>query len=141
MSKGGAAPLLLDTHYWIWLQLGVPERLTLRVRETIQEAAAHGSLFVSVISVWELGMLESKGRIRLRVSCEQWVQEALATPGLALAPFTPAIALESSRLPGTFHGDPADRIIIATARAMGARLLTTDLKLRAYGRQHHVLIT
>ena len=101
-------------------------------------AASGGNLFLSVFSVWEPGMLESKGRVRLHTSCVQWVEEALAIPGLSLAPFTPAIALESSRLPGTFHGDPVDRIIVATARAMNARLLTSDKNIRAYGRQRHV---
>ena len=85
-------------------------------------------------------MLEAKGRIRLKPSCEEWVKEALATPGLALAPITPEIALESSRLPGPFHGDPADRIIVATARRMGARLMTRDQKLIQYGRKGHLAI-
>jgi len=91
-----------------------------------------------VMSVWELGMLESKGRIQLGISCTQWVEKALAQPGVALAPLTPAIAIESSNLPGSFHGDPADRIIVATARALKARLLTSDKNIRAYARQRHI---
>ena len=97
-------------------------------------------MLLSVISVWELGVLEAKGRIRLHMSCDQWVREALATPGLSLAPLTPDIALESSRLPGSFHGDPADRIIVATARSFGARLLTRDRQMLEYGRQRHVAV-
>jgi PIN domain nuclease of toxin-antitoxin system len=62
------------------------------------------------------------------------------TPGLELVSLTPEIALDSSRLPATFHGDPADRIIVATARRMAARLLTRDQKLLEYGRQRHVAI-
>ena len=93
-----------------------------------------------MISVWELGLLESKGRVHLHTSCAQWVEDALAMPGLTLAPLTPTIAIESTRLPGSFHGDPADRIIVATARTMGARLLTSDKNIRAYGRQRHVLL-
>jgi len=85
-------------------------------------------------------MLESKGRIRLNLPCEQWVKEALDTPGLTLVPLTPEIALDSSRLPASFHGDPADRIIVAIARRLGARLLTRDEKLIAYGRTHHVAL-
>ena len=85
-------------------------------------------------------MLEAKGRIRLGSPCQQWVEEALATPGLTLVPLTPEIALDSSRLPGDFHGDPADRIIVATARRLGARLLTRDEKLLAYGHGHHVTL-
>jgi PIN domain nuclease of toxin-antitoxin system len=68
------------------------------------------------------------------------VKEALAAPGLALAPITPEIALESSRLPGLFHGDPADRIIVATARRTGAQLMTRDRELIQYGRKGHLAI-
>jgi PIN domain nuclease of toxin-antitoxin system len=133
-------PLLLDTHYWIWLQAGAKHQLTPKTVRMIEQAAARGSMLLSVISVWELGVLEAKGRIRLQSPCAQWVREALATPGLSLAPLTPEIALESSRLPGSFHGDPADRIIVATARSLGARLLTRDMKMIEYGRQRHVAV-
>jgi len=138
MSK--TAPLLLDTHYWIWLQVGAREEIEGRALRAIEQAAAGGCLLLSVISVWELGLLEAKGRIRLRLPVEQWVTEALSTPGLSVAPLTPEIALDSSRLPGSFHGDPADRIIVATARRTGAHLLSRDQKMLAYGRQRHVLL-
>jgi PIN domain nuclease of toxin-antitoxin system len=85
-------------------------------------------------------MLESKGRLDLYTTCAKWVEEALAMPGLTLAPFTPAIAIESTRLPGTFRGDPADRIIVSTARALKARLLTSDKNIRAYARQRHITL-
>ncbi len=133
-------PLLLDTHYWIWLQSGAKYRLTPKIHTMIEQAAAKGRMLLSVISVWELGVLEAEGRIRLQLPCDQWVREALATPGLSLAPLTPEIALESSRLPGTFHGDPADRIIVATARSLGARLLTRDQTMIEYGRQLHLAV-
>ena len=68
------------------------------------------------------------------------VREALATPGLSLAPLSPEIGLESSRLPSQFHGDPADRILVATARTSGGRLITKDRKLLEYGRERHALI-
>ena len=138
MSSATLAPLLLDTHYWFWLQLGVREEFTGTVLGAIHDAAASGSLLLSAISVWELGMLEAKGRIHLHAPCEQWVGEALATPGLTLVPLTPEIALASSRLPQPFHGDPADQIIVATARSMGARLATRDRKILEYGRKRHV---
>ena len=131
-------PLLLDTHYWIWLQFGIRDHLTAPILKAIDQAAASGSLLLSVISVWELGLLESKGRLQLYAPCEQWVRDALAIPGLSLAPLTPEIALASSRLPEPFHGDPADRIIVATARALGARLVTRDRKILAYSRRRHV---
>lgn len=139
-SAAKPAPLLLDTHYWIWLQAGARGQISGRALKAIEGAAADGRLLLSVISVWELGVLEAKGRIHFQVPCEQWVTDALATPGLSVAPLTPEIALDSSRLPGSFHGDPADRIIAATARRMGARLLTRDGKLLEYGRRRHVAI-
>jgi len=76
----------------------------------------------------------------LSLPCEQWVREAIETPGLILAPLTPEIALDSTRLPGHFHGDPADRIIVATARRAGAKLLTRDQSMIEYGRQRHVTL-
>jgi len=139
MSNGSPAPLLLDTHYWIWLQAGSGHQISLKLRASVERAGAEGRLLLSVISVWELAMLEAKGRIRLHLPSEEWVRQALATPGLALAPLTPEIAIESSRLPGEFHGDPADRIIVATARRMRARVLTADERILEYGRQNHVV--
>jgi len=97
-------------------------------------------LLLSVISVWEVGLLDSKGRLDLFTPCEQWVREALATPGLTLVPLTPEIAVLSTRLPGDFHSDPADRIIAATARITGARLATCDRKMIAYARQRHITV-
>ena len=137
-DNGIISPLLLDTHYWLWLQGGLGDRLTAQNLEIIRHAASAGKLLLSVFSVWEVGMLESKGRLQLHTSCAQWVEEALAMPGLTLAQLTPAIAIESSHLPGTFHGDPADRIIVATARVMKARLLISDRNIPTYGRQRHV---
>lgn len=134
------APLLLDTHYWIWLQTGEKGRVSTISLKAIEEAVSDGRLLVSVMSIWELGMLESKGRLELSMPVEEWVRVALATPGLTLAPLTPEIALESTRLPGAFHADPSDRIIVATARKMSARLLTSDEKILRYGRQHHVAV-
>ena len=83
-------------------------------------------------------MLEVKGRIRLDRPVEAWTQEALGMPGTELIALTAEIALASSRLPGPLHNDTADRIIAATARDRGARLLTRDENLLAYGRQHYI---
>jgi PIN domain nuclease of toxin-antitoxin system len=107
---------------------------------TLRKAAAENRILLSVISIWEVALLESKGRIGLSMECGAWVRQALATPGLTLAPITPEIAIQSTRLPGALHGDPADRLIVATARAHGATLLTKDEKLLAYGRARHVAV-
>jgi len=74
------------------------------------------------------------------VPCEQWVSEALATPGLSLAPLTPEIAIDSTRLPGELHTDPSDRILVATARRLNVTLLTRDHQLLEYGRHRYARI-
>lgn len=85
-------------------------------------------------------MLEAKGRIRFSQTCLDWVREALAAPGVRLVQLTPEIAVESSRLPGEIHGDPADRILLSTARILGATLITQDKKLLDYGKQGFVSV-
>ena len=132
--------LLLDTHCWIWIESGPREQLSRDGLSAIEQARRRAGLLVSVISVWEVGLLEAKGRVLLKMPCEAWVKRALAAPGLELAPLTPEIAIESTRLPGEFHGDPADRILVATARLMGARLLTRDRQIIEHGRQQHARI-
>jgi len=106
----------------------------------VEEAARFGLVGVSAISVWEVAMLEAKGRIRLSKDCLSWVNEALRAPGLGLIPLTPEIAVDSSRLPGVFHGDPADRILVATARRQGAIFLTRDEKILSYGKAKHLSV-
>jgi PIN domain nuclease of toxin-antitoxin system len=140
MTGEGRVPLLLDTHFWIWLQNGETGVFTGSIRRAIEAAAAGGRLYLSIISVWEVAMLESKGRIELTLPCGLWVKEAVAIPGLAIVPLTPEIAIESCNLPPPFHGDAADRIIVATARNMGARLLTRDDKIIEYGRKRHLAL-
>lgn len=130
-----AAPLLLlDTHVWLWFALGDAERLKVSVRKKIETAAHGGKLAVSAISVWEIGMLETKGRIVLGSPCEKWMATALALPGLRLIGLEPEIAVASSRLPGEMHGDPADRILASTARERDAVLATADERLVEYGK-------
>ena len=126
--------LLLDTHVWLWFALGDAECLAAPVRKKIEAAAHGGKLAVSAISVWEIGMLEAKGRIVLGSPCEKWLATALALPGLRLIGLEPEIAVASSRLPGEMHGDPADRILAATARARDAVLATADERLVEFGK-------
>jgi len=130
-------PVLLDTHVWVWLMLG-DNRLGSVNRRMLEKAVPDGHLRVSIISVWEVAMLEAKGRLTLAGDCASWVREALAAPGLRLAELTPPIAIASTRLPGVFHGDPADRILIATARESEATLLTADQAILQYGSAGYV---
>lgn len=133
-----APELLLDTHVWVWILEGLTDRIGARTRRLVARAARDGRLRVSPISAWEVGMLVRKDRLAFGEPCERWVQRASSAPGLSVAELTPAIAVESSFLPGAFHGDPADRMLIATARAASATLLTADERILAYGRQGHV---
>lgn len=132
--------LVLDTHVWVWLLNGDAQRLSEEGLAAIERASQSGQLGVSAISVWEVGMLEAKGRIRFSQICIDWVRQALAAPGLRLLPLTPEIAIESSRLPGQIQGDPADRILAATTRILNATLVTQDQQLLNYGAQAYLSV-
>lgn len=132
-------PLLVDTHVLVWLLDGDP-RLSPPARRRIDDAALQGQLWVSAITPWEIGMLVGKGRLVLDRDVAEWIDAALALPGVQLAPLEPGVAVASTRLPHMFHGDPADRIIVATARHLGASLVTADAVLLAYGSQGHVAV-
>ena len=132
--------LLLDTHVWIWLLEGVPGKLDRSDIRLITRTSETAGLLVSAISVWELGVLEAKGRVSLSTGIHAWVERALDAPGVTLAGISPAIALDASRLPGASHGDPADRILIATARQHGARLATRDRAILDYARTGALLV-
>ena len=131
-------PLLLDTHAWIWFCAGQQKSFERRTWTALERACQRGECWVSVISVWELGMLTAKGRLTLTLSPAEWAKEALDTPGMSLVPLSPEAAIESSYLPGPFHGDPADRLLVATARHRRARLVTADARLIDYGQRKHV---
>lgn len=132
-----AQSFLLDTHVWIWLVNGEKKMERGPLVQRLRESPAP-SLRVSVLSVWEVGMLETKGRIELPLGCLEWVQRALEAPGMALVPLTAEVAVASSRLPGAFHGDPVDRILVATARNLGVTLVTQDSQILAYSKEHHL---
>lgn len=129
--------ILLDTHTWIWLFSGSTE-LSKETIAQIDKAVRQGKIFISAISVWELSMLVTKNRVILSKPINKWVEESLSQPGVDLSLLTPEIAIESSFLPGNFHGDPADRIIVATARINNLTLLTRDRKIIKYGAENYV---
>lgn len=87
---------------------------------------------VSAISCWEIAKLVEYGRLELPVSLDEWFDQALDYPGVQLLALTPEIAIESARLPGEFHRDPADQLIVATARVYGCPLVTSDEKIVNY---------
>jgi PIN domain nuclease of toxin-antitoxin system len=123
--------IVLDTHAWVWWA-SEPERLSAPARRVVEEAAREDGLLVSSISVWEVAMLVARGRLELTLDVADWVAKSEALPFLVFVPVSNAIASRSVRLPGEFHEDPADRIIVATAVTMGARVVSKDAKIRAY---------
>jgi PIN domain nuclease of toxin-antitoxin system len=137
MPMNKSPRLLLDTHAWLWLMSGTSEFSSI-VQDQIEQAAQQHPIYISAISVWEVGMLVAKKRIQLQQDVLQWVQTALKAPGTQLIPLLPEIAIESTRLPGEFHGDPADRMIVATARHAGITLLTRDEKIVTYAQQGYL---
>lgn len=122
--------IVLDTHVWVWWVQGEP-RLPRNAVERIEQEEAAG-IGVSAISCWEIAKLVEHGRLALPLPVEEWLTTALSYPGMELVPITPRIAVESPQLPGEFHSDPADQIIVATARVLGCSLLTADHKIRRY---------
>lgn len=125
--------VLLDTHAWVWLMNG-SKRLGPRARKAVDQSAQAGGVLVAAISTWEVAMLVAKGRLVLDRDVGEWVRTALAQPGIRLEALSPEIAVAGARLPGDPHGDPADRMIAATARHCGATLLTDDRLLLDYGK-------
>jgi PIN domain nuclease of toxin-antitoxin system len=132
-------PLLLDTCAVIWIANDEP--IASEADETIRETLDAGEhAFISPITAWEIGLLVSRGRIRLNMSPQLWFDRMLKAPGIALASMPPTILMASSFLPGNPPRDPADRIIAATAREYGYRLMTRDQPLLAYGEEGHLQV-
>ena len=128
--------LLLDTHALIWLAQGVelrPETVAL-----LNGAADDAEVHVSVVSAWEVGLLASRHRVAFAPDPKTWFAKALRGPGLRLADLSPEIAIDSSQLPGAFHQDPADRLLVSTARHHGMTLVTRDRRILAYAQEGHL---
>ena len=132
-------PLLLDTHTAIWL---VEDKPLAQAAVDAMNAAyqANTPLLVSPITAWEIGLLASRKRIDLMATPERWFRGLLATPGLALAELSYEVLIASSHLPGNLLRDPADCILAATARDLGATLITRDRLLLDYGKQGHISV-
>jgi PIN domain nuclease of toxin-antitoxin system len=123
--------IVLDTSVWIWW-VADPSRLSAKARRTIVTNESAGELVVSAISVWEIAVKVSLGKLTLDRDVRTWIALASAYRGIAILPLAPDDAMESTLLPGSFHRDPADRIIVAIARRMGVPLVTSDAAIRAY---------
>jgi len=132
--------IILDTHVWIWLINGDEEIKTSGFLKTINSAIKTHSIIIPAISTWEVAMLASKGRIALSEKTLDWINSASAAPGISIYPLSPEIAYESTVLPGKFHGNPADRIIVSTARILNGTLLTFDKQIINYSKNGYVKI-
>ena len=134
------AALLLDTHAAIWFTEGKlrPETVTLLV-----PAGKARAIFVSPVSMWEIGMLARRrgdrpSRVQFDPNPERWMANLLAKPAIVEAPFTASMAFAASFLPGELHDDPADRLLVATARELGLPIVTRDHRILAYAEAGHV---
>ena len=119
---------LLDTHILVWW-FAQSSRLTSRQQDVLDAASPDSPLLVSDISLWEIATLVSLGRIQFEIPLEQWLRRATAAPLVELYRITPKIADQVATLPDTFHRDPADRVIVSTAKVTGATLLTADQRI------------
>ncbi len=135
MSKRSS--IVLDTHVWLWFVDG-NSTLKKQVVADITATAMNGSLLIPAICVWEIAMLQDRGRLTLNKPLKDWISEALDLSGTSLAALSSDVAIESCKLPGKFHGDPADRMIVATARIENATILTRDKRILEYGLQGFV---
>ena len=120
---------VLDTHAWVWMSAGAPE--------AHKAATFRGRSIVSAISVWEVAMLVHKGRLDLAPDVDTWISVNLKRP-VELEPLSPAICIASSRLL-EFHGDPADRLIVATAMTLGLPLMTVDKNIIEWNKAHSAI--
>lgn len=122
--------MLIDTHIWIWWVNG-ESQLKPEYKSAITAAQETG-IEVSIISCWEVAKLVENKRLALTLPILHWLNAALSYPGVRLLPLTPEIVVDSTQLPGVFHKDPGDQMIVATARVHGLALMTMDEKLLAY---------
>jgi PIN domain nuclease of toxin-antitoxin system len=120
----------MDTHVW-WWALNEQQRLSDPAKARI-ESTPRNHRYISAISLWEFAMMATRGRIELDLSPEIWMERAIAKSSTRVIPLDPIITTASCTLPGEFHSDPADRIIVATARVQGMPLVTKDALIREY---------
>lgn len=128
--------MLLDTHTMLWMVEDHP-RLGDEAAILLNRAACEDRIAVSAITPWEIALLVSKKRIDLHRDPLEWLNAALSLSGIHLVPLDPEIAVASTRLPFEMHSDPADRILVATARHLGATLVTADRALLKLAKKGH----
>jgi PIN domain nuclease of toxin-antitoxin system len=123
--------IIIDTHVWLWL-LHDPSQLSNAAREQIEIEEAQNGILVSAISVWEIAVKSSIGKLALPVPIDDWYTLAKSHSGIVIEALNPEDAIFSTQLPGDFHKDPADRIIVAMARRYNVPLITCDNNILRY---------
>jgi len=124
--------LVIDTHVLIWFVNG-SDQLSLTAKNSIEnELTNDGEIIISSISAWEISMLIQKNRLVLSMDIEAWLEQVEQIEGFRFMPVDDEISYKSTILPGKFHKDPADRMIVATARKFAIPLVTADQKIRDY---------
>ena len=123
--------ILLDTHVWVWW-LADPDQLSQAARTAVAHSLSAGKIGISSFSAWELALLVQRNRLELSIDLSEWIAETERISGVTFFPVNNNIAMQSVNLPGVFHSDPADRILVATARHLGATMVTGDAKIHAY---------
>jgi PIN domain nuclease of toxin-antitoxin system len=122
--------ILLDTHIWLWWIHDDPIPFELKLALDMREDGQR--LAVSAMSCWEVAKLVEHGRLDLGMDIDEWFEAALGPSGITLIPLSPRVAAEACSLPGEFHRDPSDQIIVATSRVYDMPLVTADSKIRCY---------
>ena len=123
--------IIIDTHIWLWL-LHDPNQLSNAAQEQIEIEEPQNGILVSAISVWEIAVKSSLGKLALPLQIDDWYALAKTHSGIVIEPLNPADAISSTQLPGDFHKDPADRIIVAMARRYNVPLITCDNNILKY---------
>ena len=121
--------VLLDTHFWVWW-LTPRSPLSGAERMALDAKAERREVFLSAVSLWEAQMLHAKGRLELPHSFADWIEQAAGESAISVVPLDVAVILALDALPASFHGDPADRLIVATARSRRLPLATRDDRIR-----------
>ena len=125
-------PLLLDTHVWVWYLEGDASHLSPALVALLERLGRRGDLRVLDISYWEVAMKTAKGKLAFSVEPTIWLQRAKKAGGIRFLPLDREILLLSTRLPGTLHNDPADRMLIAAAQLNSLPLVTADTFILEY---------
>jgi PIN domain nuclease of toxin-antitoxin system len=121
--------VLLDTHVWLWWLLG-SDRIAKKERQELDRLASRGALRIAAVSLWEVQMLHEKGRLALNPPFDIWLREAAGADVVQVMPLDIEVVIALNNLPRSFHGDPADRLIVATSRAHKFPLATHDAAIR-----------